>query len=59
MAGLLYLAMLWRHRQALQLDVLLGELKRKNRRERQGARPELIADARRGHPLGCPRLRFA
>ena len=31
-AGLLYLGILWRHRQALQLDVLVGELKRKNRR---------------------------
>jgi O-antigen/teichoic acid export membrane protein len=31
-AGLLYVAMLWRHRQALQLDILAGELKRKNRR---------------------------
>jgi O-antigen/teichoic acid export membrane protein len=31
-AGLLYLAMLWRHREVLQLDVLVGELKRKNRR---------------------------
>ena len=34
-AGLLYVAMLWRHREALQLPVLLGELKRKNRRRRQ------------------------
>ena len=33
-AGLLYLAILWRHREPLQLDVLLGELKRKNRRSR-------------------------
>jgi O-antigen/teichoic acid export membrane protein len=33
-AGLLYLAILWRHREALQLDVLLGELKRKNRRSK-------------------------
>jgi O-antigen/teichoic acid export membrane protein len=32
LAGLLYVGMLWRHREALQLDVLLGELKRKNRR---------------------------
>jgi O-antigen/teichoic acid export membrane protein len=31
-AGLLYLALLWRHREALQLDILVGELKRKNRR---------------------------
>jgi O-antigen/teichoic acid export membrane protein len=31
-AGLLYLAMLWRHRESLQLDVLIGEIKRKNRR---------------------------
>ncbi|HZQ78040.1 MAG TPA: polysaccharide biosynthesis C-terminal domain-containing protein [Acidimicrobiia bacterium] len=30
--GLLYVAMLWRHREALQLPVLLEELKRKNRR---------------------------
>ena len=37
-AGLLYLAMLWRHRQVLQLDVLLGELKRKNRRTRAAER---------------------
>jgi O-antigen/teichoic acid export membrane protein len=33
-AGLLYLAMLWRHRDALQLTVLVDELKRKNRRKR-------------------------
>ena len=32
LAGLLYVGMLWRHREVLQLDVLLGELKRKNRR---------------------------
>ncbi|HEX2064379.1 MAG TPA: polysaccharide biosynthesis C-terminal domain-containing protein, partial [Acidimicrobiales bacterium] len=32
LAGLLYLAMLWRHRRSLQLDVLVGELRRKNRR---------------------------
>jgi O-antigen/teichoic acid export membrane protein len=32
MAGLLYGAMLWRHREALQLTVLVEELKRKNRR---------------------------
>jgi O-antigen/teichoic acid export membrane protein len=32
-AGLLYAAMLWRHREALQLTVLLAELKRKNRRK--------------------------
>ncbi|MEW6476288.1 MAG: polysaccharide biosynthesis C-terminal domain-containing protein [Actinomycetota bacterium] len=31
-AGLLYLALLWRHREALQLTVLVGELRRKNRR---------------------------
>jgi len=31
-AGLLYLAMLWRHREALQLTVLIEELNRKNRR---------------------------
>ncbi|HET7720110.1 MAG TPA: polysaccharide biosynthesis C-terminal domain-containing protein, partial [Acidimicrobiales bacterium] len=31
-AGLLYLALLWRHREALQLTVLVGELKRKNRK---------------------------
>ena len=31
-AAPLYAAMLWRHREALQLDVLLGEIKRKNRR---------------------------
>lgn len=35
-AGLLYLAMLWRHRQLLQLDVFVGELKRKNRRKGPG-----------------------
>ena len=39
-AGILYLAMLWRHREALQLTVLLEELKRKNRR-----RPAKPADA--------------
>lgn len=33
-AGLLYLAILWRHRTVLQLDVLVGELKRKNRRNK-------------------------
>jgi O-antigen/teichoic acid export membrane protein len=33
-AGLLYLAILWRHREVLQLDVLIGELKRKNRRSK-------------------------
>jgi O-antigen/teichoic acid export membrane protein len=32
LAGLLYLALLWRHREALQLTVLVHELKRKNRR---------------------------
>jgi O-antigen/teichoic acid export membrane protein len=32
-AGLLYVAMLWRHREALQLTVLMSELKRKNRRK--------------------------
>ncbi|HYT37874.1 MAG TPA: polysaccharide biosynthesis C-terminal domain-containing protein [Acidimicrobiia bacterium] len=32
-AGALYLAMLWRHREALQLTVLVEELKRKNRRK--------------------------
>ena len=31
-AGLLYLALLWRHRESLQLTVLVGELKRKNRK---------------------------
>jgi len=36
-AGLLYVAMLWRHRQVLQLDILLGELKRKNRRNSAAA----------------------
>jgi O-antigen/teichoic acid export membrane protein len=36
-AGLLYVAMLWRHREVLQLDVLLGELKRKNRRKSAAA----------------------
>ena len=36
-AGLLYLAMLWRYRQVLQLDILVGELKRKNRRTRAAA----------------------
>jgi O-antigen/teichoic acid export membrane protein len=30
--GLLYVAMLWRHREALQLPVLFEELKRKNRK---------------------------
>ena len=34
LAGLLYLAMLWRHRETLQLTVLVTELKRKNRRQR-------------------------
>jgi len=34
LAGLLYLALLWRHREALQLTVLVAELKRKNRRQR-------------------------
>lgn len=37
LAGLLYVAMLWRHREVLQLDVLLGELKRKNRRKSAAA----------------------
>ena len=37
LAGLLYLAMLWRHRDALQLTVLVEELKRKNRRTRRPA----------------------
>lgn len=32
-AGLLYLAMLWRYRESLQLTVLVEELKRKNRRK--------------------------
>jgi O-antigen/teichoic acid export membrane protein len=31
-AGLLYLALLWRHRESLQLTVLIGELRRKNRK---------------------------
>ena len=31
-AGLLYLAMLWRHRESLQLTVLREELRRRNRR---------------------------
>jgi O-antigen/teichoic acid export membrane protein len=34
-AGLLYLALLMRHREALQLTVLVSELKRKNRRKSQ------------------------
>jgi len=33
-AGLLYLAIVWRYREALQLTVLVDELKRKNRRQR-------------------------
>jgi hypothetical protein len=33
LAGLLDLAMLWRHRESLQLTVLFEELKRKNRRK--------------------------
>jgi O-antigen/teichoic acid export membrane protein len=33
LAGLLYLAILWRAREALQLDVLVNEIKRKNRRK--------------------------
>ena len=39
LAGLLYLALLWRHREALQLTVLVAELKRKNRRPRVPASP--------------------
>jgi O-antigen/teichoic acid export membrane protein len=31
-AGLLYLALLWRHRESLQLTVLIDEIKRKNRK---------------------------
>jgi O-antigen/teichoic acid export membrane protein len=33
-AGLLYLGMLWRYRESLQLTVLVEELKRKNRRKK-------------------------
>jgi O-antigen/teichoic acid export membrane protein len=36
-AGLLYLAMLWRYRESLQLTVLVEELKRKNRRQKNPA----------------------
>ena len=39
LAGLLYVALLWRHREALQLTVLMTELKRKNRRQRANASP--------------------
>ncbi|HEY4409455.1 MAG TPA: polysaccharide biosynthesis C-terminal domain-containing protein [Acidimicrobiia bacterium] len=39
LAGLLYLALLLRHREALQLTVLVAELKRKNRRQRAKAHP--------------------
>jgi hypothetical protein len=31
-AGVLYLALLWRHREALQLTVLIDEIKKKNRK---------------------------
>jgi hypothetical protein len=37
LAGLLYVAMLWRHRESLQLTVLFEELKRKNRRKAASA----------------------
>src|SRR5688572_10373136 len=37
-AGSLYLAMLWHYRSALQLDVFIGELRRKNRRK--ASRPQ-------------------
>jgi O-antigen/teichoic acid export membrane protein len=37
LAGALYLALLWRHRETLQLTVLVTELKRKNRRQRSAS----------------------